>query len=114
MNEEIEKLFAGFTVDGAEIPVCFMRYRGDQTTYITYQEIGDDPALCGDDECLYSIKQYDFDIYSKGNYLNILSAVKERLKAGGFTWTGDSADMYEDDTGYNHKTTTFEKESING
>ena len=51
-----------------------------------------------------------FDIYTKGNYLNILKAVKKKLKDNEWSWISDSADMYETDTKYYHKTATFEKE----
>lgn len=32
MNSEIQKLFKDFTVNGKQIPVCFMRYEGKETT----------------------------------------------------------------------------------
>lgn len=111
MNDEILKIFANFKVDGLEIPVKFMKYKGEKTTYITFQEISNNPAFISDDECEYSVKQYDFDIYTKGNFMNILKEVKKKLKANGFTWVEDSSDMYEDDTEFYHKTTTFEKEN---
>ena len=110
-NEQIKQIFKNFEVDGVKIPVEFLKYKGDKETYITFQEIIDSPALCGDNECEYSVKQFDFDIYTKGNYLNILKAVKQKLKDNGFTWVEDSTDMFENDTGYYHKTTTFEKEN---
>lgn len=99
-----------FEVDGKTIPVDFLKYDGPETTYIVFSEISDSPAHSSDDECNYSNKQFDFDIYTKGNYLNILKAVKERLNNNGFTWVEDGPDLYEKDTGYYHKTTTFEIE----
>ncbi len=111
MNDLILNIFKNFTVDGVEIPVKFLKYKGDKTTYIVFSEIDDSPALCSDNECDYSVKQFDFDIYTTGNYKNILKAVKQKLKENGFTWVGDSPDMFENDTGYYHKTTTFEIEN---
>ena len=97
--------------DGDEIPVAFLKYKGDKETYIVFSEIDNSPAYSSDNKCRYSVKQFDFDIYTKGNYLNILKEVKKRLTNNGFTWVEDSPDMYENDTGYYHKTTTFEIEN---
>lgn len=110
INEEIKAAFKDFEVNGVKIPVEFMFYKGNKETFITFQEISDSPSLCCDNECEYSVKQFDFDIYTKGNYLNILKAVKKKLKENEWTWVSDSPDMYESDTRYYHKTTTFEKE----
>lgn len=109
-NEEIKELFKNFEVDGIQIPVEFIRYKGDKETFITFQEVSNTPIYNCDNECEYSIKQFDFDIYTKGNYLNILKAVKKKLKDNEWSWISDSADMYETDTKYYHKTATFEKE----
>lgn len=114
MNKIILDTFYQFTVDGVEIPVAFLKYKGDAETYIVFSEIDNSPAYSCDDECEYSIKQFDFDIYTKSNYLNILKAVKQKLKEIGFVWVEDSPDMYEKDTGYYHKTTTFEIENYIG
>lgn len=111
MNNEILKIFKDFTVDGVAIPVEWLKYKGDLKTYIVFSDISETPELCADNECVYSTKQYDFDIFSDGNYLNILKAVKQKLKTNGWTWVEDSPTMYEEDTGLYHITTTFEKEN---
>ena len=111
MNKKIKSIFKDFEVDGVKIPVEFLKYKGDKETYITFTDLGEDPASHSDNKCDYSIMQFDFDIYTKGNYLNILKAVKQKLKNNGFTWVEDSTGMYEDDTGYYHKVTTFEIEN---
>lgn len=109
MNNIIEKVLKGFTVNGKEIPVKFLRYNGSSETYITYMMTDADSILYGDDELLNYIEYYDFDIYSKSNYKPIIKALKELLTAVGFMWEPDrsSADMYEDDTKYYHKTLCF-------
>lgn len=111
MNNELQTIFANFTVGGQAIPVSFMRYTGKATTYITYQEIQDDTSFSADDELQAYVRYYDFDIYSKGNYLNIIESVKEILEANGWRWQPSmtSQDLYEDDTGYYHKTLCFAK-----
>ena len=117
MNELIETIFANFQVNGQSIPVSFLRYDGKSTTYITYELMDMDNSFSGDDELLGYVDYYDFDIYSKGNYFPIVESVKSLLKANGFMWqpSRSSGDLYEDDTGYFHKTLNFaiEREEIN-
>lgn len=109
MNELIKTIFTGFTVDGIIIPVKFLFYEGHEDVYITYQQINADNSLSGDDDLIGFIDYYDFDIYSKGNYSNIVKAVKNLLKQNGFIWqpSRSSPDFYEADTGYYHKTLNF-------
>ena len=111
MNNELQTIFANFTVEGKSIPVSFLRYTGKETTYITYQEIQDDTSFSADDELQAYVTYYDFDIYSKGNYLTIVESAKEILEANGWRWQPSmtSQDLYEDDTGYYHKTLCFAK-----
>lgn len=109
MNELIETLFKDFTVDGVKIPVSFLFYEGHGEPYITYQLTDSDNSYSGDDELLGYADYYDFDIYSKGDYTNIVKSVKALLKANDFVWqpSRTSPDMYETDTGYYHKTLCF-------
>lgn len=109
MNSTIETLFKDFKVDKVEIPIAFIEYKGDETTYITYQNIDIDNSFSGDDEILGYVDYYDIDIYSKGNFLKIVEEVKKIMKAGGFMWqpSRTSQDMFEEDTGMYHKTLCF-------
>lgn len=109
MNELIESIFENFIVENVEIPVEFLRYNGHSTTYITYMEHSIDNPYYTDDKLSNYIDYYDFDVFSKGNYLNIIKSMKEILEQNGFEWqpTMTSTDMYEDDTGYYHKTLCF-------
>lgn len=117
MNSLIETIFKDFQVNGKDIPVSFLRYTGKSTTYITYQLTDMDNSFSGDDELLGYVDYYDFDIYSKGNYFPIVESVKNLMKQNGFIWqpSKSSGDLYEDDTGYYHKTLCFaiEREEIN-
>lgn len=112
MNSLIETIFTNFTVDDKKIPVSFMRYYGKSTTYITYMYYDSNNSFSGDDELLGWVDYYDFDIYSKGNYLKIIESVKSIMKQNGFMYqpSRSSADMYEDDTGFYHRTLSFAKE----
>lgn len=109
MNSVIETIFKNFAVDGVTIPVSFLRYDGKSTTYITYSLEDMDNSFSGDNEILGYVDYYDFDIYSKGNYFNIIESVKELMKQNDFMWqpSRSSGDMYEPDTGYYHRTLSF-------
>lgn len=109
MNELIETLFKDFTVDGVSVPISFLYYEGHGEPYITYMQTDADSSYSGDDELLGYADYYDFDIYSKGDYTNIVKSVKALLKANDFEWqpSRTSPDMYETDTGYYHKTLCF-------
>lgn len=117
-NTLIEQVLADFTVGGVEIPVSFLRYIGNETTYITYQQTDATSSLFGDDDLENYVDFYDFDIYSLGNYIPIVEALKIKLKDAGFVWhpSRSSGDMYEDDTKLYHKVLSFsiERSTQNG
>lgn len=109
MNELIETIFQNFMVDGISIPVAFMFYEGHDEPYVVYMQQDADNSFSGDDELLGYVEYYDFDVYSKGNYTNIIESLKAILKANNFVWqpSRSSQDYYETDTGYYHKTLNF-------
>lgn len=109
MNELIQSIFKNFEVDGVKIPMAFLQYNGHANTYITYLETDIAGPLSADDELVGYVDYYDFDVYSKGNYKNVIEQLKATLKEHGFTWqpSRSSRDMYETDTGYYHKTLCF-------
>ena len=109
MNSIIEQLFTNFIVNGVEIPVSFLRYTGKKTTYITYMLTNTDNSLSAEDQIQDYVDYYDFDIYSKGNYLKIIDEVINKMTQAGFIWqpSRSSGDMHEDDTGYFHRTLCF-------
>lgn len=109
MNALIETIFAGFSVDGVEIPVSFLYYDGHGDAYITYQQTDADSSYSGDDELLGYADYYDFDIYAKGDYTGIIKNARSLLEANEFMWmpSRSSGDMYEPETGYYHKTLCF-------
>lgn len=109
MNALIESIFQDFEVGGVTIPVTFMFYMGHGEPYVVYMQTDADRSISGDDELIGYIDYYDFDVYSKGNFIPIVKAVKALLKANGFIWepSRSSQDFYEVDTGYYHKTLCF-------
>jgi len=109
MNEQIEQIFKNFTVDGKAIPVKFLYYHGHGEPYVTYMNTSSGESLSGDDDILGYVAYYDFDVYAKGNYTRIMNAVFSKLKEAGWTFQPSmcSEDMYEEETGYFHKTLCF-------
>ena len=109
MNDLIKKIFKDFQVNNVKIPISFLRYDGNSNTYITYMENYKEVELNADNELQYYVVYYDFDVYSKGNYLEVIKELKRILEENNFTWQpeNDSSDMYEDDTKFYHKTVCF-------
>lgn len=109
MNELIESIFSNFTVDGKEIPVSFLYYKGHGEPYVTYMQQDADGSMSADDELQGYVDYYDFDVYARGNFMPIVERVKEVLKAHNFVWqpSRSSQDFFETDTGYYHKTLNF-------
>lgn len=109
MNELIEQILANFTVDDTPIPVSYMFYEGHGEPYVVYMQENADNSFSGDDELIGYVDYYDFDVYAKGNYNNIVKSLKQILVANGFVWqpSRSSADMYETETEYYHKTLNF-------
>ena len=111
MNEEI-KLILGdsLTVKGEQIPVAQLNFTGKSRKYVTWAITGEAPALSANDEVLCSICSLDIDIFSEGNYLDIIKEIKKIMKNNEWVWVEDSGDMYEKETQLYHKTCSFEKE----
>lgn len=109
MNAEIKEIFKNFTVDNVSIPVSFLFYDGNKDTYVVFMEWDKDNSYGADDEIAGYVTYYDFEIYSKKNYLNIVAAIKEKMSAAGWTYQPrrDSPDRYDKDTGYYSKTLCF-------
>lgn len=109
MNELIKTIFDGFTVDGEVVPVKYMYYMGHGEPYVVWMHQDSDNSLTGDDALIGYVDYYDFDVYSKGNFMDLVEQVKSVLTANGFVWqvSRSSNDMYEHDTGYYHKTLNF-------
>jgi hypothetical protein len=107
-NAEIEEVLQDIGV-----PVAFMFYEGAEDTYITYMQLDKDGAIAGDDQVLACVQYYDFDVYSKGNYLGLVQSLIDTMAAAGWTYqpSRDSPDLYERDTKFFHKTICFAKES---
>ena len=80
MNKELELLFNNFKVNGVSIPVALLFYDGHGEPYVTYRQYDKDNSYSSDDEISGYVTYYDFDVYSKGNFLAIVEAIKSTLK----------------------------------
>lgn len=115
MNEELKTIFTDFKVNDKKIPVEHLRYKGKSKTFVTWTILSEVPSLNGDDENLYSVVEVDIDVFSDGNYLDIIKEVKKIMKENKWMWVEDSSEMFEEDTELYHRTMTFRKERfING
>lgn len=112
MNEELKSIFEDFKVNGASIPVGHLRYKGKSKTFVTWTITGETSSISADDEDLYSIVEVDIDVFSEGNYLEVMKEVKKLMKDNKWSWLEDSIEMYEEDTELYHRTITFEKERM--
>ena len=111
MNEELKRILGDSLTIGTKIvPVAHHRYKGNSSTFVTWVITGESPALTGDDVCLYSIVEVDIDIFSNGNYKEIVGYIKNLMLENDWVWSGDSPEMYEEDTELYHLTCSFEKE----
>ena len=95
MNEELKIIFNDFKVKNVSVPVEHLRYIGNSKTYVTWTLLEESPALCGNDEVLFSVCSVDIDIYSDSNYLDIMNEVKKIMKKNEWLWVEDSEEMYE-------------------
>lgn len=113
MNEELKLIFGEkLDISGEQIPVAHLRYKGSSKKFVTWTITGEAPALSANDEDLCSICSVDVDVFSSGNYLDIVKEIKQKMKNNEWVWVEDSEEMYEEDTELYHKTCSFEKERI--
>lgn len=115
MKKLIKSIFENFMVGDNPVPISFLFYDGDSQDYVTYMQTDIDNSMSCDDELVGYVEYYDFDVYTHknglfgGDYTDIVESIKKLLKENGFVWqpSRSSADMYETDTGYYHKTLNF-------
>lgn len=113
LNSEIETILNELNIEHG-----FLHYEGQSDTYVVYMQTYKDGALYADGELEGLVMHYDFDVYSKGNYTALIDSLIDALTENGWTYqpSRDSADMFETDTKFYHKTLGFEKEGgiLNG
>lgn len=88
------------------VKVSFQTYTGSDTTYITFFEYNQQGALFADDVEQNTRYSVQVDVWSKGNYKNIVEQVRELMTNVGFIRNSE-AELYEDDTKIFHKVFRF-------
>ena len=113
MNSELQNILGDFLlIDNISVPVSQTKYTGNESTYVVWSIINETPALNANDEDLASVVSVDIDIFSITNYLKIKKEIKKIMQANEWVWTGDSAEMFDENTGLYYQTCTFEKERM--
>ena len=109
MNQLIERIFENFAVNGELVPVRFLDYNGHGEPYVTYMQTNSDYILRADDNLQMYVDYYDFDVFAKGSYLDVIRGVTAVLENNGFVLRPERSgpDMFETDTEYYHKTLSF-------
>lgn len=94
------------TLSPVQVPVSYQVYTGTATTYITFFEVIDVPALHADDSLMKTQKTIQVDVWSKGNFISTIEMVKTLMKQAGFQFSS-GRDLYEDDTKIYHYALTY-------
>jgi uncharacterized radical SAM superfamily Fe-S cluster-containing enzyme len=88
------------------VPVAFQKYKGTETTYISFSFYNEIPKLHADDVEKATGYYVQIDVWSKGDYSSLVDQVKTAMTASGFRKTS-AADLYEKDTEMYHKAIRF-------
>ncbi|HHV82757.1 MAG TPA: hypothetical protein GXX43_03725 [Tepidanaerobacter syntrophicus] len=91
------------------VPVSFQNYTGAADTYITFFTYLDKPEQHADDEETITGHYVQVDVWSKGDYTDLVKAVHEKMLAVSFT-KQSFYDLYEEDVNIYHKAMRFFKE----
>lgn len=84
------------TLSPLGVPVAFANYNQTADTYIVFIEYNQAPRLNADDQEVITKHFFQVDIFSKGNYLQLVEDVKERMKQAGFSRMFES-ETYEEE-----------------
>lgn len=90
------------TLEGLGVPVERLKYGGKANCFITYQLVVGRDTHFSDDESGATEYTYQVNIFSKYDYIDLLSRAKQALKAAGFYGIVIDPEVYEQDTGYYH------------
>lgn len=94
------------TLKPLKIPVSFQKYTGKAKEYITFHEYSVNGQEYEDDVEAMTGHYIQVDIWSKGDYTQLVSKVKELLIKCGFKRLNEE-DLYESDTEIYHKGIRF-------
>lgn len=114
MQKNIEDVLSKVTLGEKVVPFARLHYTGKSTLFIVYSILSETPRVCSDDTPETSVAEVDIDIYAKvlQNLIETIKSVKKRFIEAGWTWVEDSPEIFENETGFIHRTITFEKERM--
>jgi len=84
------------TLKPLNVPVSFASYNQTADTYIVFLEYNQKSWLIADDEEKQTEHLFQVDVFSKGNYLDLVKEMKKLLKEIGFRRTFET-ETYEDE-----------------
>lgn len=91
------------TLKPLKIPIHFRNYSGKEDTYITFFTYLEQEEEFADNETILTGHYIHIDVFSKGNYNEIIKQAEKLLKANGFIKQRHFDAPYEKDTGFYHK-----------
>lgn len=98
------------TLSPLGVPVAFANYNQTADAYIVFIEYNQASRLNADDKELITKHFFQVDIFSKGNYLQLVNDVKERMKEAGFGRMFES-ETYDEDMRMYRKILRFNYET---
>ena len=93
------------------VPVSFQTYTGTADAYITFFTYLDKPEQHADDKETITGHYVQVDVWSKGDYTDLVNAVHKRMLVAGFI-KQSFYDLYEQDLKIYHKAMRFFKEVL--
>lgn len=97
-------------------PIEWLYYDGHEDTYVVYGTTSYESTLRGDNKVLGYIEYFNFTVYSKSNYNDLIEDIKNKLQENGYMWMPErsSGDNFHEETGLYYKTLCFaiEREEI--
>lgn len=94
------------TLKPLKVPVSFQKYSGKSKEYITFHEYSVNGEEYEDDIEVMTGHYIQVDIWTKGDYTQLVNTVKELLSNAGFKRLNEQ-DLYESDTDIYHKGIRF-------
>ena len=111
LNQKVNQTLKNkIEIDGELLELDFLRYTGSKKRYMTFYSPYENPDFFAGDEVIDSTLSVTITLFSDKNYINALERIKELMTEAGFIWTGDSPDMFDDETGIYQKASDFEIE----
>ncbi len=97
------------TLSDLAIPLRFQHYSGTQTPYLTFFTYLEQGELYADDGEQTTGVYVQLDLWSEGDYTDLVNQVHERMREAGFLRRSFN-DLYETSTNLHHKVMRYFKE----